>query len=70
MSLKRLFRKITRKLKGLNEKQRNLLCLLCALILLAVLLLGRYMDAAPNGTEEREGETLPFETIQITQSET
>ncbi|MBQ3504495.1 MAG: hypothetical protein IJA75_07310 [Oscillospiraceae bacterium] len=70
MSVRRLIRRFIRKIKVFAGKHRTALCVVAAVLLMGILLLGRYLDSAPGSTGEQEGETLPVETIQIIQNET
>ena len=64
MSLKR----IIRKLKRLNKKQRTWLCALAIVLLVAIVLVCRFLDGGGiEGDVEYEGETLPIETVQTTE---
>jgi len=70
MSVGRLIRRYFRKVKAFASKYRTVLCVVAAVLLVGILLLGRYLDSAPGSTGEQEGETLPVETIQVIQNET
>jgi len=70
MSVRRLIRRYFRKIKAFAGKHRTALCVVAAVLLMGILLLGRYLDSAPGSTGEQEGETLPVETIQVIQNET
>jgi len=67
--MKQFIKKIARKLKKLNKKQRMWVCILAAVLLVGILLLSRFLDGGGIvGDVEWEGETLPPETVETTES--
>lgn len=69
MSIERKIRRAFKKLKALIKKHQKLMGLIAVLLLIGVLLLGRYLDSTLGSAEEYEGETLPVETILVTEDQ-